>query len=115
MFDLAPLAPLTGGDPGLIHNLLKELLETNRRDLQPLAELAEQGDAHGLSELAHRLKGAARVIRAEPLIAACADLEQACKAPVPEPSDLRATAGELRLALLELEQALMARMASDDQ
>ncbi|UCO98614.1 transporter substrate-binding domain-containing protein [Metapseudomonas lalkuanensis] len=115
LFDLAPLAPLTGGDPGLIHNLLKELLETNRRDLQPLAELAEQGDAHGLSELAHRLKGAARVIRAEPLIAACADLELACKAPVPEPSDLRATAGELRLALLELEQALMARMASDDQ
>ncbi|MNG27372.1 Hpt domain protein [compost metagenome] len=83
--------------------------------MRPLVELAEQGDAHGLSELAHRLKGAARVIRAEPLIAACVDLEQACRTPAPEPSHLRATAGALRLALLELEQALMARMAADDQ
>ncbi|WP_342246644.1 transporter substrate-binding domain-containing protein [Pseudomonas sp. OTU5201] len=115
LFDLAPLAPLTGDDPGLIQNLLNELLETNRRDLRPLVELAEQGDAHGLSELAHRLKGAARVIRAEPLIAACVNLEQACKTPAPELSDLRATAGALRLALLELEEALLAQMASGNQ
>lgn len=115
LFDLAPLTPLTGGDPGLVRNLLNELLETNRRDLQPLAELAEQGDAPGLSELAHRLKGVARVIKAEPLTAACLKLEQVCKIPAPEPSVMRAAASELRLAMLELEQALVARMNSAGQ
>ncbi|WP_280350251.1 transporter substrate-binding domain-containing protein [Pseudomonas sp. BN414] len=111
LFDLSPLAPLTGGDTVLIRNLVNELLETNRRDLEPLAELAGRNDAPALAELAHRLKGAARVIRAEPLIDACNELEQACKLPAPQPSDLRAGAEGLRRAMLELESALLAELA----
>nr|WP_271410274.1 transporter substrate-binding domain-containing protein [Pseudomonas sp. Q1-7] len=113
LFDLAPLTPLTGGDASLIRNLVNELLETNRRDLEPLAVLAEQGDAPGLAELAHRLKGAARVVRAEPLIAACVSLEQACRQPVPEPESLRRDADALRQAMLELERGLLRRMAEE--
>ncbi len=115
LFDLSPLAPLTGGDSVLIRNLVNELLETNRRDLAPLVELAGKSDAPALAELAHRLKGAARVIRAETLIAACNSLEQACKLPAPQPSDLRAGADRLRGAMLELESALLAEMAQGDQ
>ncbi len=111
LFDLSPLAPLTGGDADLIRNLVNELLEANRRDLEPLAKLAGRSDAPALAELAHRLKGAARVIRAEPLIDACNDLEQACKLPVPQPSDLHEGAAGLRRAMLELESALLAELA----
>ncbi|MDH4556001.1 transporter substrate-binding domain-containing protein [Pseudomonas sp. BN417] len=113
LFDLAPLAPLTGGDAGLVRNLVNELLETNRRDLVPLAELVERGDAPGLAELAHRLKGAARVVRAEQLIDACVRLEQVCKS-----SQLEAlgTAAEaLRQAMLALERGLLAQLAGDAQ
>ncbi|WP_044871317.1 transporter substrate-binding domain-containing protein [Pseudomonas sp. LFM046] len=113
LFDLAPLAPLTGGDPGLVRNLVNELLATNRRDLVPLAELTERGDAQGLAELAHRLKGAARVIRAEPLIDACVHLEEVCKAP--EPDALQTAAEALRSAMLRLERELTAQLASDLQ
>ncbi|MHC5350263.1 ATP-binding protein [Metapseudomonas furukawaii] len=110
LFDLTPLAPLTGGDPGLIRNLLAELLETNRRDLEPLEALVDQGDAAALSELAHRLKGAGRVIRAAPLIEACMRLERACKVPEPLLSEMRGAAEGLRQAMLELDAALTARL-----
>ncbi|AOE82915.1 chemotaxis protein CheY [Pseudomonas sp. TCU-HL1] len=115
LFDLAPLAPLTGGNPTLIRNLVNELLETNRRDLEPLGELANQGNIPGLLELAHRLKGAARVVKAEPLITACINLEQTCKSPAPDPLALQETAEALQHAMLELERALMARIAARDQ
>ncbi|MDH4582248.1 transporter substrate-binding domain-containing protein [Pseudomonas sp. BN415] len=115
LFDLTPLAPLTGGDPVLIRNLVNELLETNRRDLKPLQDLANQGDVPNLLELAHRLKGAARVVKATPLIAACVNLEQTCRAPTLEPEALQETAEALRQAMLELERALAARIAVDDQ
>ncbi|MFC5699478.1 ATP-binding protein [Pseudomonas sp. GCM10022186] len=114
LFDLAPLTPLTGGDPGLIRNLVTELLNTNRRDLEPLVQLAERDDAPGLAELAHRLKGAARVVRAELLIAACNRLEQACKGAAPVPVELRAGAEGVREAMLELERGLTEWMAQGD-
>ncbi|MCY1560089.1 hypothetical protein D9M68_971870 [compost metagenome] len=66
-------------------------------------------------ELAHRLKGAARVVKAAPLIAACVNLEQTCRASTLEPAALQETAEALRQAMLELERALAARIAADDQ
>ena len=89
MFDLSPLQPLTGGDPLLVRNLLGELMATNGKDLALLGMLLERGDSAGLSELAHRLIGAARVVRAEEVVAACQRLMAACAVP----SALTACAG----------------------
>ncbi|WP_280323715.1 transporter substrate-binding domain-containing protein [Pseudomonas sp. BN102] len=115
LFDLLSLATLTGGDAGLIRNLLSELLSANRRDLGSLTSLADQGDAMGLAELAHRLKGAGRVVRADRLVAACERLEQACHAPSPEPEFLQERADDLLRAMRELDHALEAHLALEVQ
>ncbi|BAN46154.1 ATP-binding protein [Metapseudomonas resinovorans] len=102
VFDLAPLGPLTGGDPQLVRNLLEELRSTNRRDLAQLDALQQGDDRLALSELSHRLKGAGRVIRASGLIAACEQLEALCRTAAPLDVGVEA----VRQAIQELEGAL---------
>lgn len=106
LFDLAPLQPLTGGDEALVRNLLGELLATNRKDLVALAPLLEAGDAEGLAELAHRLIGAARVVKAAGVIAACRQLMAATADAPPDGARLRQAGDALARALTELESGL---------
>lgn len=110
MFDLSPLAPLTGGDPGLAVNLLRELLNTNRRDLAALEEQVRQHDASALFELAHRLKGAARVIKATQVIEACEYLSRASVVERPRTEALEAGVEAVRRALDALERGLLQQM-----
>lgn len=105
LFDLSPLQPLTGGDPLLVRNLLGELMATNGKDLALLGMLLERGDSAGLSELAHRLIGAARVVRAEEVIAACQRLMAACAVPS-TPDGLRRGVEDLVRALERLQLEL---------
>jgi two-component system sensor histidine kinase EvgS len=78
-FDLTTLEQLTGGDRLSIHPLLKELLASNAMDRERLLDLSSRHDVSGLADLAHRIKGAARIIQAEPLVVACDALEGACR------------------------------------
>jgi two-component system sensor histidine kinase EvgS len=78
-FDLTTLEQLTGGDRLLIHPLLKELLASNAMDRARLQDLSSRHDVSGLADLAHRIKGGARIIQAEPLVVACDTLEEACR------------------------------------
>ncbi|BBT14420.1 hybrid sensor histidine kinase/response regulator [Metapseudomonas otitidis] len=110
LFDLSPLAPLTGGDPGLAVNLLRELLNTNRRDLAALEEQVRQHDASALFELAHRLKGAARVIKATQVIEACEYLSRASVVERPRTEALEAGVEAVRRALDALERGLIQQM-----
>lgn len=110
LFDLSPLAPLTGGDPGLAVNLLRELLNTNRRDLAALEEQVRQHDASALFELAHRLKGAARVIKATQVIEACEYLSRASVVERPRTEALEAGVEAVRRALDALERGLLQQM-----
>ncbi|WPO98141.1 transporter substrate-binding domain-containing protein [Pseudomonas sp. HR96] len=78
VIDVASLQELTGADPQAIRRLLGDLLLSNRDDLQQLEQLRGGADHEAIAGLAHRVKGAARIIRAQQLLEALEALEQAC-------------------------------------
>lgn len=75
--DLSSLAQLSRGDPASIKSLLTDLSQSNRADMAKLIRLFSAHDLPGLADLAHRVKGGARIIKAQSLIQACEALEVA--------------------------------------
>lgn len=73
--DLSELRRLTGECTESFRLLLRTLLECHRKDLQDLDELTATGDLHQAEDLIHRVKGSARMIRAEAVLQACAFCE----------------------------------------
>lgn len=57
--------------------MLKELLKSNQSDLQSLYVALENNDLSTIKDLAHKIKGAARIIDAQKLMSACEMLENA--------------------------------------
>ncbi|MGC1332571.1 transporter substrate-binding domain-containing protein [Pseudomonas sp.] len=76
--DLGALEELTAGDSTALKALLDDLAECCREDLHSLSTLDRERDRKALSDLAHRIKGGARIIQATQLLDACEQLEQAC-------------------------------------
>lgn len=105
-FDIKELDHLTGGDPQVIHRVLNGLLESNRHDLAQLRHVLASGGNKGIAELAHRIKGAARIIKAHTLITHCDQLEQANRKSATG-SQIKAILTRLELAMLELESNLL--------
>lgn len=79
LFDSRSLESITGGEPVALRRLLDTLLTSSRDDRARLAQLLEHKDQQGLAELAHRIKGAARVVGSSVLVEACTRLEEACR------------------------------------
>jgi two-component system sensor histidine kinase EvgS len=75
--DLGSLEQLTRGDRASINSLLSDLATSNAQDMAKLMRLFTQHDMPGLANLAHRVKGGARIIKAHSLIQACEALEVA--------------------------------------
>lgn len=80
LFDIRSLEAITGGEPAALQRLLETLLASSRDDRTRLAELLELADLQGVAELAHRIKGAARV-GSSLLVESCSCLEKACQNP----------------------------------
>ncbi|MEB0047019.1 MULTISPECIES: transporter substrate-binding domain-containing protein [unclassified Pseudomonas] len=76
--DLTGLECYIGADRQLLDLLLHELAVTNRQDRDQLLLARTAGDRHVLRDLAHRIKGSARMVQAVRLIEGCEHLEQAC-------------------------------------
>lgn len=76
--DLTSVEHLTGGDMTSIKSLLGALASSNEQDMARLMQLFTRHDLQGLADLAHRVKGGARIIKALGLIRCCEDLETAC-------------------------------------
>jgi two-component system sensor histidine kinase EvgS len=76
--DLTGLELYVGEDRSLINQLLRELAETNRYDRDDLLAAHVCGNRHRLQDLAHRIKGGARMVRAKRLVECCEHLERAC-------------------------------------
>ncbi|EMP7215522.1 Hpt domain-containing protein [Pseudomonas aeruginosa] len=81
LFDIRSLEAITGGEPAALQRLLETLLASSRDDRTRLAELLELADLQGVAELAHRIKGAARVVGSSLLVESCSCLEKACQNP----------------------------------
>lgn len=76
--DLGELERLTAGNSEALAGLLQDLLQANRDDLQRLRDHAKRHDVGALANLAHRIKGGVRIIRAWALVEACERLEHCC-------------------------------------
>ncbi|MHC8395845.1 response regulator [Pseudomonas sp. LB3P93] len=78
--DLSELEQYVGEDRTLINQLLRELAVTNRDDREHLLQAHAGNNLPVLHDLAHRIKGGARMVRAQRLIECCVALERACGA-----------------------------------
>jgi len=109
-FSMEGLRLLTGGNPVLNQRLLAELLNSNRHDRQGLQALHGCTDLQAFIDIAHKIKGAARIVQASRLIDSCETLETACRGPLQ--ADLLAECcSAVDRALLELDQALLQQIA----
>jgi two-component system sensor histidine kinase EvgS len=77
--DLTNLEQLTRGDKDAIRKILQELDTNNEEDMTRLQKLFAQHDVQGLSNLAHRIKGGARIISYSALTQYCEEVEAACR------------------------------------
>jgi two-component system, NarL family, sensor histidine kinase EvgS len=102
--DLGGLHQLTRGDEASIKRLLDDLASCNDDDMARLMRLFTQNDVPGLANLAHRIKGGARIIKAQGLIGACERLEAACAGV--NPVQLTEAVDELHQAMERLAQRL---------
>lgn len=82
-FDIRALQHLTGGDPQRTQRALRDILDSHRQDLQDIQQLLTADSHVGIAELAHRIKGAARIIKSQDLIDGCERLERAWRQNAP--------------------------------
>ena len=104
--DALMLAELTGGDPAEARDLLGEFLDSTRDDLAQLEAMRRDGDLHGLTRQAHKVKGAAKIVGAMELADAAAMLETAGRSAdwahiLPLAVDVATAAERLRLDVAE--------------
>ena len=79
LFDLSSLITLVGRDKAALNELLMPLLTSLEEDRALLPALQKQMSFPRLHDLAHRVKGGARMVKAQALIACCETLEAACE------------------------------------
>ena len=106
VFSTDSLISLTGGDNRRTQLLLEELLRSNYQDLKTLLELPDNGELHGFVDIAHKIKGAARIVCAQSLINDCEALEQAT------PSNLMQARDQVLVSMRALGQALTLQLES---
>ena len=107
MVDLGPLEGLISSEPIKLRKILDELIKSNRKDCQLMTVLLQEGEVEKLVELAHRIKGAARVVKGEHLVQCCRKLEIACIDPQVSLNQLRALVAQVETAIGMLEEALL--------
>ena len=105
--DLGPLELLISSEPMKIRQILDELIKSNRKDCQLMSALLQDGEIDKLVELAHRIKGAARVVKGEHLVQCCRRLEVACLDPQVSAEHLKQLVEQVEAAIGTLEQALL--------
>jgi two-component system sensor histidine kinase EvgS len=113
-FSLEGLRQLTGGNPVLNQRLLTELLNSNRLDRQALLALCGSTDPQAYIDIAHKIKGAARIAQANRLIDSCEALETICRDTF-HPDKVAECCSAVERALLELDRALQQQIGDDDE
>ena len=107
LVDLGPLEHLISSEPMKIRQILDELIRSNHEDSQLMSALLLEGEIDKLAELAHRIKGAARVVEGEHLVQCCRRLEAACLDPHVSLDRLKESVTQVKAGIGTLEQALL--------
>ena len=102
--DLSGLEPYIGGDRTQIDRLLRKLAESNREDRENLLHAQANDNLPALKDLAHRIKGGARIVGARHLIEACEQLERACA--LASAALINEAVDQLQHAMQRLDQSL---------
>ncbi|WP_050476252.1 transporter substrate-binding domain-containing protein [Herbaspirillum rhizosphaerae] len=105
---------LSGGDAAISIDLLHAMLATNREDAAQLQQCLQGAQWRALADVAHRIKGGARIANAEALILACSALEQACHQLIDMPDVQRRAAAVMRetAALEDLLKSELTRLTA---
>lgn len=105
VFNIENLYALSGQDDKRIKLLLEELLRTNQQDLNTLSTLNIEDGQEPFAAIAHRIKGAARIVGAVQLINQCERLEHASQV------TLQDCSLGVQHAMRTLEQTLLRELA----
>jgi two-component system sensor histidine kinase EvgS len=103
VMDLSELRRLTAGSEESFAQLLDTLVACHQEDLQRLDALGAQVEVQQVMDLVHRIKGSARMIRADTVLQACTYCEALA---AEDPVALGDALAILREAMHELAQAL---------
>ncbi|NAS96680.1 hybrid sensor histidine kinase/response regulator [Pseudomonas syringae pv. actinidifoliorum] len=110
LFSINSISSLTGNRPEMVERLITQLQHSNHEDRLVLARLMPDNDRIETRELAHRIKGAARIISAASVVEACDALELACEPDVPN-EHFHTCKQVVELAMIALEDALILQQA----
>lgn len=113
-FNLEGLQQLTGGNPALDLRLLNELLKSNRLDRQELLAVPSTAEPQAFLDIAHKIKGAARIIQASCLIDSCESLEAACQGALDAEAVSDCTQAMAR-DMVQLELALLQQISEHER
>ena len=72
---LQTLHEITGGDPSLLGEFIDLFLEETPPQLASIREAADQGDAHALAQVTHKLKSSSSYMGAHTMVQLCLELE----------------------------------------
>ena len=81
LIDLEALERLANGDAHALKHLLEPLISSLEEDMSALLKAFTKHDLPGMSDVAHKVKSGARMVKANQLVMCCEQLEQSCLAP----------------------------------
>lgn len=111
IFDVDLLESLTNGNQELLRTLLGELYTSNHDDLCQFDSIFSAGKWRDLAQVVHRLKGAARMVGAQRLIAAARGYEDSVAKALGD-HEAQSRAVEVRDAVDQLQTAITRWMGS---
>jgi len=107
VFNPKSLSALTADRPEMVQRMLEQLIHSSEQDRELLLALPTSGQVRPLMDIAHRIKGAARIVQATEVTELCEALEDACEEPASE-QVVAARQQALGAAMVRFEQALQA-------
>ncbi|AHG21013.1 hypothetical protein Z042_16455 [Chania multitudinisentens RB-25] len=110
-FNINNLRSLAADDPLLIAKLLQELWATNLNDLAQLRVARKEADWAAIAELAHKIKGGAKMVGAGKLMRCLEAFEEGFAAMLPA-EQLDQQVGETEQAMDELDLSLQQQIAA---
>jgi two-component system sensor histidine kinase EvgS len=108
-FDVHSLQGFSGGDAKIEASFLDALLRTNLSDMEELQGLARSGAMREAAACAHKIKGAARIVKADEVVRACEAVEAAGKGGDAEA--ISAVVATLAASLDRLNEAISAHLS----
>ena len=105
VLNIEAIYALSGRDESRIKHLLEELLSSTQDDFKALQALQVDGNLQPFIDIAHRIKGAARIVGAQALVDSCEALEHA------HDSTLENELNQLKHNMASFEKALMAHLS----